>query len=352
MLYKKFYFCYFCLLLCFVARALPEHISKFGKDVLSRCHLIVKGSPLKTIALPQGGKLIPLQVHSIYYGKAKISQSLYIVFLEIPSFAEKEEWVVFLKALPSGQMYESIGDFSFKDKEAAYKLLALEKIIQIESVAEENQKKKYYLESCLNGLNAQDAWTRVHWLKEWQHLISHDPDALDQSLFQRLKEIYDSIVDNDIREEIQKNLIKLKKQQPKEEKKFTKSPFLVKFRQAEQKLRTDAPLEEKIQALQMLGFFPCSFSQQALIFALGDSSPHVQALAAFYLGNQQNHQAVPALIKVLKSNSPLRVKKNAIRALGQLRAKEAIPWIQEYIHIPYTKEIAQKTLQSLASQTY
>ncbi|NUM34849.1 MAG: HEAT repeat domain-containing protein [Candidatus Brocadiae bacterium] len=349
---KNLFLCFFCLLLCFLGRAFPENISKLGQDILSKCHLIVQGKPLKSILLPQGGKLIPMKVNSIYYGKAKISQTIHIVYLEVPSFSEQEEWIVFLKALPSGQMYECVGDFSLKEKEGAAKLLALEKIIQIESIPEENQKKKHYLESCLDGLKAQDAWTRVHWLKEWKHLVSHKPDVLDQSLLPKLQEIYDSIVDHDIRDEIRKYLIKLKKQNPQEEKETTQSLLWEKIKQAEKKLKTGSSLEEKIQALQILGFFPCSFSQKALLLSLEDPSPSIQALAAFYLGNQESSKAIPALMKILQSESHIHVKKNAIRSLGKLRAKEAIPLIQEYLSIPHTKEIAQRVLKALSSQNY
>ncbi len=335
------------LMLGFLPEVFCEYISKFGKETLSRCNLIVKGNPLKTIHLPQGGKMVSFKINAIYYGKAKVSESIYIVFLDLPAFSGEEEWVFFLKTLPSGQMYESIGDFSVKDKESPQKILALEKMVLVESIPE-TQKKERYKEFCLEGMRADNAWTRFHWLREWRHLISGSPDVLEAEIFQRLQEIYESVVDSDLREEIKKNLLRIKKNKPEEGKKTSASLFWEKIQNAQKKLQESSSLEEKIQAVQLFGSFPCSVSQDALILALQDGFPQVQALAVFYLGNHRNPQSIPEILKILKSEKKIRVKKNAIRALVQLHARDAIPWIQEYIKNPYTKDIAQRAMQALS----
>ena len=341
--------CFFWAILCFSQQAFPEYISKMGNEILSQCNLIVKGNPIRLNALPQGAKILSFKVKAVYQGKAKLAQNLYIVMIEVPVFSPEEEWVFFLKSLPSGHMYESIGDFSLKSKDSSARIAALEKILQMESIQNEENRRKKYIELCLEGVVASDFWTIFHWLKEWRHLVEKYPEVLDQNFLQELQKTYDQAVQEDVKEEIKKNLLIIKKQKPQEENKFPESLFWGKIQEARDKITGFASLDEKEEALCVLGSFPCSLSQEALLHAFKDDSPSIRALAVFYLGNHRNPQAIPELIEILKTDSSLRVRKNAIRALGQLRAKEAIPLIQEYTKLPYTKETAERVLRFLQS---
>lgn len=341
-----FYLSLFCL-----CSPQAKYLTQFGQDVLSRADIIAKGTPLKWISLPRGGQMIHFKIEAVYYGKIKLHEIVYLLFLVPPTWQDKVEWVVFLKALSSGQAFEVIGDFSLQDKEGAARLSALEKILEVELLDNEALQKERYLSRCLAGLTQKEVWSRVYWFQEWRHLVETWPELLQPSLLPKIQAIYDEASEISLRQELAKNILQIKKKSeppmaaiPEQD----SLPLFGKIRDARKKLESKN-IEDKIEALHVLGHFPCALSQEALLLALEDSSPPLRALAIFYLGQHKHPDVVHRLMRILEEDRDMRVQKNAIEALERLFATEAIPRIQRYEKIPYTSFFAKKALQTLTS---
>lgn len=107
-----------------------EYISHFGNKVIKTSDFIVKGTPVKISKLSKGGSyIIHFRVDSVLKGKMQVAKIIYLIYMISPSFEKGEQWVVFLRALSSGNAFEVKGDFSLKAKESIVKVESLKKLI-------------------------------------------------------------------------------------------------------------------------------------------------------------------------------------------------------------------------------
>ena len=345
-------FAIFIILTCGVVNAGP--VSKFAAETLSKSDLVLCGRPLKKIHLPNGGDFITFHITEVYKGQIAADRTIYLVYLLPPVFSENEQWVVFVRSLSSRYTGQALNQFSLKERDGPHKLQALKKLLEIEALPDSSLRKQAYLNYCLAGMAAIEPWTRAHAFQEWEYLFTRYKDMRSPALVKRLEQVYTSIPELSLRDRLKKKIITIKRHLSKavpavNGRSGYTSELFQRLQLAQEQLSDAKTIAEKIAALHFLGAFPCEMAQRALLRSLEDSSQHMRALAVFYLGRHGNATAVPALLSILQKDPSLRVRKNTIIALAKLNVRVAIPAIEKYLTLPYTRQAALQALQKLGS---
>ncbi len=196
-----------------------EYITKFGRETLSECSLVIQGTSLLVQHLPRGGGCVfHFHVQKIYQGKIALGKTIYLCSWTEYSYTPQEQWVVFAKALSSQNAFQIIGHFSLREKDSKHKIMILEQLGAIESIADLSQRKEAYLEYCLQGLGHTEPWIRSHAFGEWRYFLRRYLGILTFSDIERLAKICEGIPELSLRYELQKDIIFLKKKFFKSEK--------------------------------------------------------------------------------------------------------------------------------------
>jgi len=337
------------ILFLLLPKSHANYISRFGNNVLRHCDTIVQGKLIRMIDLARGGKLVQFQVEKVYRGRISILQNIYVLYLSPPVFLRSEKWVLFLRSLSSTQNFRSVGEFSLQEKQSKAKLISLKKFLALELIPDRQRKIAAYMQHCIHSLTNRDAWIRAYIGKEWHYFAKKHPNFLNRDLLHQLELVYPKIEEPFLKQEIQKIIVRIKRQYPALtiKTKHRTHSFSKILEKAKFALTKDGRIQEKIRYLHLLGMFPCRYTQFFLLHCLKDPSSSVRALAVFYLGKIKNQTSRESLLHILKTDSHLRVCKNAIIALMHLKEKKAIPMIQTYLRFPYTHWYANYALKQL-----
>lgn len=329
-----------------------EFVSQFGQQILARCQLVVEGLPLQTVPLNGGGSITEFQVKAVFYGRLEYDKKISIIGRTQQPLLVRQSHVVFLLPLASSTTFEVKGDFVAGDQDGPHKRQAIERLIAIECMPVRSKRLAIYQEYCLAGLTHKSAWFRVHAFCELEHLFAQHQDLASETLLAQLENLYADFPHPELRERFRNLLVRLRQRLPAtSSSRPADDPgkqLLDRLYLAPQQIDSPAvDKQQKLELLQLASLFPGPHASKTLLTAINDPAVEIRALAVFYLGIQHCQQARPALLKTLRQDTSWRVRKNAIIALGQLQASEALDDIRPYTAFAYTRDAAQQALRQI-----
>jgi len=103
------------------------------------------------------------------------------------------------------------------------------------------------------------------------------------------------------------------------------------------KLYKDSGTSDRIRlvALKTLGYTPSPEAQELVLDAMMNPDPRISNLAVEAAGRMGANGAIPKLMAQLNDRRPQEWDPRVIKALGQLKAKQAVPPFKE--HITYVR---------------
>ena len=299
----------------------------------------------KTLFIRGGGTLAVYRIEKIFHGTAQLGNKIFLLYKSRVHFKDQTR-IIFAKKLKAESTFQEIGGFSSKNPS---KLSVLEELLSLELQQNQKDKEKAYFAHCMKYFLSNDSWQRMHAFQEWRYFTKKYSQLLTYEVYLKLKKIYHKIPDLIIKKRLARDLSLLRRTIPhthKNKQKMERQLLLLQISEA-RKILQQTSVKKKIQALNFLYYFPCKQTREILIEALRDPSIHIRSLAAFYLGCHRYKYCVADLLRAIRKENSLRVKKNIIFALGQMRAKEAKREIQQYAEIPYLRNVVKNALKEI-----
>lgn len=161
-------------------------VSVLGRGVLARTTLLVRGKVQRSGALGFGAEVGTVELLETLRGPAPGGATVQVLTSEKGYFRRYPgEAVFFLKPLSGGTRYEPVAVMDLADGAGEARLAALRRVLEVEALPE-GERAGALRKVCLQGLQAEDAWTRRNAARELAHLTLVAPRVFTEPDFRDL----------------------------------------------------------------------------------------------------------------------------------------------------------------------
>ncbi len=322
-----------------------NYISLLGNDILQKSELVVLGRPFKVTPLVRTGQVVRFEITDVYWGRSEIGRKVNVFYYFLSKkITPEEQAILFLKPLSTQNTYEVVREITNQDKYFASKQKSLRKLLMIESLSSDEEKKRQLVNFCASGLASQDSWTRWNALHQWEYLVQQKKYIAADEL-QKIIISYKKIPELSLKSRLSTSIIKVKRRLDSSQKKLPIANRVIsppsvheeEIKKTALKLQKANSLEEQIKAITILASYPSPISRQAFVTALNSPSLHIRSLSLFYLRLYGTSAEIAPIWQCLEKESSGRVCKNALQALVALGEQDIRQKAKKYLSNPYIK---------------
>ncbi len=315
------------------AAPLRDPVTYLGSHILSRTDLVVRGRIESRVRLPVGTVLSNLTVAETLLGEAGAARILLLSLDPSALPPRGTEAVFFLRRVGEGR-YEPLGSVDTSSREGSLRLATLRKYLAIERIPDATKKREELRDLLLANLASKTRFLFWSAARELAHFSKDNRAVFRPEDVARIRKKLAAAPDPLVREFLKTTLENLgaAAAPPSPGGKRPDRPRLT-TREFQELMRTwKAGIPDTRRRLEVLKRLVSRYLRDTLPIlpaALRDSSAPVREVAALSLGEGLVEESVPSLVGLLAGEKDLAVRKAAIQALGILRARAALPVLEE-----------------------
>jgi hypothetical protein len=319
--------------------AFKDPVTYLGKRMLPRTDLVALGQVIEANRVGTAASVARFSLTEVLAGKES-RKTVLLISPDPSSLPEKRtECVLFLRRLDDGR-YEPLGRVELRGRGRATKLDTLKEYLRIEAIGDGEKKRKALRDLLMKNLVSDDPFLFFSAARELAHFTERNGSLLSEEDARVIARRAAGTGNAVLKELLATSLANLGRgpEQDKGDAEGVPKTGLPKSRAFKELASTwrkgGLGTRERLALVRELCTRHLRHAGPILVEALGDADSEIRELAAQNLGEAKFAAAEAPLIRLLTRERKPRVLRAAIRSLGVLKSKAALPAILELARDP------------------